>query len=336
MIDHLLRSPQRFNLFRAISLLEQHARPMQTLGMADGRNERVRLSGCVSLAFPSSDVRSIADVTAGDGAPRYVLSTAALTLAGGQGPLPLVITEKVIQRSAARDCATADFLDIFNHRFLCFLYRSRKKHAPALHGHGDADSPIASCIDAIANLGRGSSPRHPAPWLRHAGLMGGAPRSMVALLAILGDRLKVRVRGTQFVGGWHRLDPHDASRLHGGGARLDGSRALGMRAWDRSAGIGIECAMLTPAQLEDLLPGGDRHALMTWLIRRYVQTPLDIHLCLRLAPAQPVAPGRLGVTRLRLGWTTWLGRRVRSAAETPAPTRLRFASDERADRSPGR
>lgn len=339
MIDHLLQSPQRFNLFHAISLLEHHALPMQALGVADGRNERVRLSGFVSLAFPLSDVRSISNVTADDDAPRYVLSTAVLTLAGGQGPLPMAVTEKVIQRSAARDCATADFLDIFNHRFLCFLYRSRKKHAPALHGRGGGDSPLASCIDAIANLGRERSSRHPAPWLRHAGLMGGAPRSMSALLAILEDRLKVRVHGTQFVGGWNRLDPHDVFRLHGSGARLDGLRALGTRAWDQSAGIRIECAMLTPAQLANLLPGGDGHALMAWLIRRYVQTPLDVHLCLRLAPASPVSSRLSGSTPLRLGWTAWLARRARSAAEPPAPpapTRLMLAPDELADAEPGR
>lgn len=350
LIARLLERPQRFDLFQAINLLERASPWARSLGHGDGTGEAVRLSGFVSLAFEPSDIRSVrqnavamenASVGAGSYAARatYTISTPVLTLAGVNGPLPLPYTEMVLARRAARDPATGDLLDIFNHRFLSFLYRSRKKHAAGLNGRSPDDSALAACIDALSNLGLRDGERGPhgaRPWMRHAGLLGGAPRSMTGLLAMLSDRLGLHVRGAQFVGGWREVDARDSHRLTRAGSRaprLTGSGVLGKRTWDQAAGIRIEFLDLPHARFTSLLPGGDDHELAAWLIRCHL--PQDLEVQFVLHPAQQRASCAVGgPLASRLGWTSWLagsgavGRVGTASLSSPAPVRLTLRAAE--------
>jgi len=313
VIDRLTRSPQGFDLFQAISLLERAAPEAVAVGHSHGPSEReaVRLRAFVSLGFQASDVRSV-DGRAETGEP-FTLSTPVLSLAGAGGPLPLPFTELLLERQARRDHATTDFLDIFNHRFLAFLYRSRRKHHVALNGSAPAQSTLASTLDAATALGLRSGVRAPdgtALWLRHAGLLGGAPRSMTGLLAMLRDRLGLQVQGTQFRGGWRMLEPDAYSQLRSGkrspGARLGRTAVLGKRIWDQGAGVRLAFSDLSRQRLRDLLPGGADHALVQWLVRRFVPQDLDVEITLSLAPTA-VRSSMLGAANpMRLGWTSWI------------------------------
>ncbi|HEY2024216.1 type VI secretion system baseplate subunit TssG [Paraburkholderia sp.] len=349
LIARLIANPQGFDLFQAISLLERAVPHARALGRGNGAGEAVRLSGLVSLAFEPSDVRGVRRgglrddvrsevrtearedsrddpaVSPADAEhdaphahpahagrrPAYTLSTAALTLAGANGPLPMPFTELVLEACARRDFATADLLDIFNHRFLSFLYRSRKKHAPGLNWRSPHASALATCLDTLSHLGLRGAQRGPHDerlWIRHAGLLSAAPRSMTGLLALLSDRLRITVRGAQFVGGWREIDAGDSLRLARVGSRaprLGGQSVLGRRAWDQAAGIRIEFADLSRERFAALLPGGRDHALAHWLIRCYLQQDFDVEFVLKLAP-QPVSCALGGSRAARLGWTSWL------------------------------
>ncbi|QGZ64853.1 type VI secretion system baseplate subunit TssG [Paraburkholderia acidisoli] len=367
LIARLTANPQRFDLFQAISLLERATPWARPLGRGNGAGEAVRLSGHVSLTFEPSDVRGVraqalpegdADVARAPNpvadrnvnrnvdrpadanyAPRttYTLSTPVLTLAGANAPLPMAFTELVLERRAQRDTATGDLLDIFNHRFLSFLYRSRKKHAPALNWRSPHASALAGTLDAASNLGLRAGvqgPRGARPWLRHAGLMSAAPRSMAGLTALLSDRLGVTVRGAQFVGGWREIDAADSLRLARTAApRLGGPHGvavLGRRTWDQASGICLEFPALSRERFEALLPGGADHALAAWLVRAYLQQDFDVQFVLHLAP-QPRACEAGGAHAARLGWTTWLGA-PRHPNHASAP--VRFAMREAAVPAP--
>lgn len=313
ILDRLLTSPQRFNLFQAISLLERAAPQAISVGCshAPRDHEAVRLSAFVSLSFEPSDIRGITS-PAPTGEP-FLLSTPALSLAGASGPLPQPFTELLLHRNAHRDQAMADFLDIFNHRLLAFLYRSRRKHHVSLNAARPSQASLASTLDSISALGQKTGVRAPdgsAQWLRHAGLVGGAPRSMAGLLAILRDRLKVKVTGTQFVGSWRALEPDSLSRLYGRsahkGTRIGHAAVLGRRFWDQGAGVHLDFTDIRRQQLHSLLPGGKTHALAYWLVRRYAPHDLDVRIALRLASDEAL-PSRLSATHpMRLGWTSWL------------------------------
>ncbi|KAF1045357.1 type VI secretion system baseplate subunit TssG [Xylophilus sp.] len=311
-VERLLAQPQGFDLFQAVSLLERAAAGAAVpVGRARGPLEReaVRLRSHPSLGFEPSDVRAV-DGPAATGEP-FTLTTPVLGLAGANGPLPVAFTELVLERQARRDHATADFVDIFNHRLLAFLYRGRAKHQPALHAGAPAQSALAATIDASSALGLRAGERAPdgsALWLRHAGLLGGTPRSMAGLLVLLRERLGTTVRGRQFAGGWRELDAADTPALgaRAGGPRLGRGAVLGRRVWDQGAGIRLGFDGLDRPRLDALLPGGTDHALAGWLVRRYLPQDLDVQLELTLGAGEPrgILLGR--AQPARLGWTSWL------------------------------
>lgn len=322
MSDAFWSQPQGMDLFQAISLLERSAPAAGRLGLGSGRGEALRLSAYISLGFPPADVMEVERTSPPDESPRWRLVTPVLALAGANGPLPLSDTEQLLAQRGRRGRPPLDFLDIFHHRWLSFLYRSRKRHRLSLQWEGPRDSTLARTLDALSSLGLADGARGPheeQSWLRHAPLLGPAPRSMAQLEALLTDRLGVRVKGEQCVGAWSSLDGHSTPRL-GQGAALGSNSIVGRRAWDSSAGIRLTIGPIPESQWEDWLPGGTKLALLAWLSLRHAQSDLRLNIVLQRAPEDGRQLPRLGAARL--GWSSWLkpGRDPASVA----PVRLRL------------
>ena len=331
LIDELLREPQRFDLFQAISLLERAAPERAPVGTGTGMDEAVRLAAHVDMAFAPSDIATLRVNT--EPGPPWVLRTPALSLAGANGPLAAPFTELLLDRRAQRDLAGLDFLDIFNQRVLGFRHRARAKAHLALQPAGA--NPLLTVMDQLSGLGRGVGARGPAgeaAWLRHAGLQNAAPRSMASLLALLRDRLDVPFTGEQFVGGWHTLAPRERAHLAGSRTRRSGRRAgspgvsLGNRAWDQAAGIALTAPPMSPTQLAALLPGGERFALLGWLVARHLQADFTVSLTLALNEAPVSRIGANSPMAARLGRSAWLSSRS-GAAATYRPARFVLASN---------
>jgi type VI secretion system protein ImpH len=326
LIARLRCAPHRFNLFQAISLLERSAPARLPVGTGVGIDEAVRLGGHVGFGFAPSDIASLDDSRRAG--PALTLRTAALTLAGAQGPVAAPFTELLLARRRRRDHAGLDFLDIFNGRLLGFWYRARCKHHLALQSGTAPAAPLPRTLDAMSGLGRAEGARGPdgeAAWLRHAGLQGAAPRSLASLLALVRDRLQMDVDGRQFVGGWHALAPSGRARLQGRrGSAGAGGCSLGARAWDQAAGIALTTAPLSPAQFAALLPDGPRFALLCWLVARHLQADFAVTLTLTLATPPATRLGRRQALAPRLGRNAWLCSAA-DARRTPAaskPVRL--------------
>jgi type VI secretion system protein ImpH len=345
ILSQLLRDPQHFNLFQAISLLERAAPDRAPVGTGVGMDEAVRLAAHVDLAFAPSDIACLHAGLGAEAGPAWTLRTPAMTLAGGQGPLATPFTELLIEQRRQRNPSGLDFLDMFNGRLLAFRHRARARHHVALAPGGASPvkapgqtpmAPLLRTVDALSSLGRGQGAHGPLGelgWLRHAGLQNAAPRSMSSLLTLLRDRFKVDFAGQQFVGGWHALAPGDQARLQGRGSRRNGHQptgigaCLGARAWDQAAGIALSAPPLAPAQFAALLPGGAQFALMGWLVGRHLQSEFTVTLTLALAaapvtklgagPAQPLAP--------RLGRSAWLCSRDGAARQACRYRQARFA-----------
>jgi type VI secretion system protein ImpH len=332
LVERLVAQPQGFNLFQAISLLERSRPDRAPVGVGGGRGESVRLGSIVSLGFQASDVGKVS--VADDPAEAARLWTSVLSLAGAHGPLPLPFTELVLERSAARDHATADFLDIFNHRFLSFLYRSRKKHHMGLNWASAQSSTMAACLDSVSALGLKAGVRAPngeVTWLRHAGLLGGAPRSMTGLLAMLSDRLGLRASGAQFCGAWRDLETREVATLSTRAGRrpprLGRSAVLGKRVWDQSANINVTLSGLSLPRLRRLLRGGEEYALLKWMIRRYLQQDMGVEMVLHLDHKEAPPTVLTQKQPMRLGWTSWIAGGRRPGQALP-PTRFKLTEDD--------
>lgn len=325
VIQQLLERPQAFNLFQAISLLEQDV-------LRAGHQEvwqGIHLRFHASLAFEPSDVRAIEVVSAEPGirsewqedVRTYVVRTSVLGLTGAGGPLPLAFTEMLLAQKAKREHASTDFLDIFNQRFLYFLYSSRRKHHAAL-GAGLSSSAMFNALDSIGSLGQGESQKRPVPmWFRHTGLFAGAPRSMTGLLALLRDRLGLRVSGKQFVGQWLPLGASAMTRL-GRASPLSGQSVLGRRVWDQAAGIELEFDALNESQLRGCLPGGAVYRQLQQLIAAYMRQEITVRLVLRPSEGAQKSKRLCVGNALQLGWSSWLQQGHLSTSE---PVRLKLA-----------
>ena len=311
VIQDLLDHPQGYNLFQAIYLLERAAARHHR---SESGWTPVRLRARVTLAFSPSDVsRAQNGPTAREA---FTLETPAMALVGVGGPMPMPFTELVLARNAVRDYATADFLNIFHHRLIELWFRGRKKHHVALNGTAPHDSPLAACLDALSALGHRAgltASDGQVGWLEHAGLMGGAPRSLAGLLALLSHRLGVRTGGEQFCGGWRTLERQDVQTLGARRTRLGLGAVLGQRVWDQSAGIRIDLRELSRERLSSMLRGGADFSVLQWLVRRYLAQDVEVEIALH-PQIDSVNPPRLGAAGgLRLGWTSWIGASVRPA-----------------------
>ncbi|MBV8466379.1 MAG: type VI secretion system baseplate subunit TssG, partial [Burkholderiales bacterium] len=308
LIDKLLREPYRFNFYQAVSLLEQATPHRRPLGHDGHKPEAVRFRSHVHLSFPPSDVINV-ERGETEHAPTLV-TTAVMGLAGAAGPLPVPFTDMVMRRNAAREFATRDLLDIFNHRFLSFLFRARQKHHIALTRVAPDTSPFAHYLRAFAGQTHKAQHRDAdwgRPQLRYTGLLAGAPRSMAALETMLSSYLGVKVVGEQLVGGWLDIDSSEWSRIgHYGGRRqaLGKSTLLGKRTWDQRAGIRLHLHDLPADRVEHFLPGGRDFEALTQLTRRFLQEAFHVEVWLAARPQtpKPVALGKHG----QLGWTSWL------------------------------
>jgi type VI secretion system protein ImpH len=343
LITTLREAPQSFNLFQAISLLERSEPARTAVGRGLGLDEAVRLAAQVDMGFASSDIASVA--ASGRAGPPLTLRTAALTLAGAQGPVAAPFTELLLARRRQRDGAGLDFLDIYNQRLLGFWYRARAKHHLALQpvaGTAKKLAPLERSLDALSGLGRAEHAHAPGgdvAWLRHAGLQGAAPRSMTSLLTLLRDRLGIAFKGQQFVGCWQPLAMCDRACLQGPALPMQPAAprpglgqgaTLGARAWDQSAGMALTAPPLPAELFAALLPGGARYPLLAWLVARHLQRDLTVTVELELATTPVCRLGGRTAPQLsatsaaaamapRLGRNAWLCSASAPASEPRQP-----------------
>jgi type VI secretion system protein ImpH len=312
LIRALKDAPYAFDLFQALYLIQRSESARAPLGTSLGLDESVRLSGEVGLGFAPSDIVSVSP--SNRPGPALTLMTSAMTLAGASAPLPLPYTELLLEMRRQRDESGFELLDIFNQRMLAFLYCSRSKHRPALSHVELGQMPVTKALDSLSELGWSEGvrgPRGQRAWLRHAGLLGAAPRSMTSLLALLNDRFGLRFSGKQFFGGWFEFDPADRACLSGSTVRRRGSMlgagaSLGRRAWDQSSAIEIKSPALRRSEFMAFLPGGESYKLIAWLAARHFQSDVEIRFSAKLQDDDSTVFALGSEASPSLGLTSWL------------------------------
>jgi type VI secretion system protein ImpH len=330
--DWLYEEPYGFDFFQAVRLLELASPDSSPVGEgAEPAREPVRFRSGVGLDFPASDVAEVRPPEAEGAAPRMTVNF--MGLAGATGPLNTPSTELIIERAWHGDEAPRDFLDIFNHRLVSLLYRTRKLHRVALDNAAPGRDRVASYLYSVAGLGtaslRGRMQVKDRALLFYAGLLGQQPRSMAGLEALLSHYFGVRAVGVPFKGRWHALEEGQQTRIgeRGQNMRLGVDAVVGTRVWDEEGAFEIELGPLTLEQFEDFLPTGWAFRPLCDLVRFYVGDELDFSFRLKLDASQiPAAwlpqrrdpddntrhrwgPGGARVGRgrgARLGWTSRL------------------------------
>lgn len=323
----LERSATAFEFAQVVRALERLTPQRAPVGrFGDPAAEVARFTAHPSLAFPSSDVEEVKLAEAGGSSPARV-EVNFFGLIGPAGVLPRVYTQYVAERSAARDTALRDFLDLFQHRLLSLFYRGWRAAHPhvAVGEDGDEDRLTAHLRDLA---GLGTPALHDrlgvadAALLSYVGLVAPQTRPAGALRQLLSTFFGVPCEVEQFVGAWYPVAAGTQCSL---GAEdectsLGIGTVVGDAVWDHLARIRVRLGPLTRAQYDEFLPGAAGYRSLRAITQYFTGDQLDVELQLVLArdevPAAILGDEGGGA----LGWASWL--RTREPARDPDDTVL--------------
>jgi type VI secretion system protein ImpH len=324
LIDRLGAEPQRFDLFRAIQLLELAHRDDPPADAADDHALPIRFSAHQSLSFPTHeihrlDVPTLDDAAEGAAAPTRI-ELNALTLTGPASALPQVYTEAAIRSLRDRAPGLSAFFDLFNDRIATLFYHAwRRYRLPALYErHGLAGGDAASAaLFGIAGFGtdhlQGRLAVQDEMLLFFAGLFSQQPRAAVSLERMLADACGLPVRIEQFAGRWIAIPAEEQSTLGApakglGYNRLGVDAVAGARIWDVQGQFRVVLGPLTRRQFLDHLPGKPGLQRIVELARVYVGPELgfDLQLVLHREEVPPCVLRLDAEDAPRLGYDAWL------------------------------
>jgi type VI secretion system protein ImpH len=272
-------------------------------------DEPVRLGQDPDLSFAPASLAAF-EANPGGGPPR--LRVRLFGLLGPNGPMPLHITEYARERLRhAGDPTLSRFLDVFNHRFIAFLYRAWAQAQPHVSRDRPHDDYFATFVAAFIGIAppalRNRDANVDTAKLFHAGSLIRQARNAEGLCSIVRQFFGVATSVEEFVGHWLHLGVGERTYLAHAGAQLGSGAVLGGRIWDRQHKFRLHLGPLTLTQYESFLPGGARiQQLVDW-VRFYLCFELEWDVQLQLkqreVPRLRLAKGG------RLGWTSWLGHR---------------------------
>jgi type VI secretion system protein ImpH len=317
--DWLFEEPFRFEFYQAVRLLEG-IRAREAAKNGDPERDAVRFRSRVSFDFPASEIQSIEQK--GE-VPNLTVNF--LGLAGALGPLPAPYSEMVLAAAARKDNAAKDFLDIFNHRLVMLLYKTRQAHRPPLTALSPEKGPIARYLFSVMGLGLPHLRKNlgvPARSLLHySGLFARRPGTAAGLEQLLTDYFHLPVRVHQFVGRWRPLDPAQQTSIGATGRNqvIGAGAVLGKRVWDQGAAIEILMGPLGIDQFQEFLAGRSGHQELSSLTRLYLGNEHDADVLLVLK-AKDVPDSVVGKTLL--GYTSWLRGQAFRGSDQPVRVSL--------------
>ena len=303
-----LRDPTVHDFFGTLRWLQAQL-DMPEIGTAISPSaERLRFAQEPTLGFVPS---AITGAEWNDAKKRLDVRLAFTGLLGPNGPMPIHLTEYVIdRRNHSHDRTLEAFLNIFHHRIYSLFFRAWALNQRTVD-YESARQLHSQYLRCLIGQGTGGAEQRDnvpdAARLYYSGWLGGLSRSPAGLAAILADFLQVPVEVHSFQGMWLEL-PYDSR------CRLGESRSTGLLGTSCFAGerirvshlkFRIRIGPLGRRDYESLLPGGPAfRQLLAW-VRSFVGEELfcEAQLVLRRSdvPACELGSG------VRLGWTTWLG-----------------------------
>ncbi|MDN3524965.1 type VI secretion system baseplate subunit TssG [Halomonas sabkhae] len=305
-LSPLVEGAHHYNFYRLVELLHQyHGDDLERGSVVD--TERVRFQATASLGFPSSDIVNLESREA----DTYNMRISFLGLQGSQSPLPSYYLESMAHADAHREGVAADFLNLFNHRYLTLLYRGWRKYRHYVRYQDGASDGLSSAVFALAGLAddrlRGETPINWSKMLAYAGLLAGRSRSPDVVAGIVShcfDLPEVEIEPWVY----QRVTIPDDQRSRTGMrcATLGQDLVSGASVADINGKFALCLRGLSLERFRDFLPDGRDHAALETLVTFVLREPLAYDLELELLESE-VRPMHLGDSKsCQLGWTTFV------------------------------
>jgi len=268
------------NFYRFCKLLEQSQPDKPVTGSTwQVRHEPVRFRPHPGMGFPASEIKG-AEPPEHPHLPPTVRIT-FMGLYGVESPLPTHYIDDITQRREGYE-ATADFLDIFNHRLIAQYYRIWRKYSyPATFEEGGKDK-TSQYLLGLAGLGiDGCTDSIATPASRFLALLpvmllpGRTAEGMASLVRLLAPNTQAKI--------WH----HDKRRVPLKSpltmsvrqpVTLTNRPVMGNYATDANSQVLMRLTTSDPTEVQGWLPGGELHGDLMALLHVYLGSRLDVRL----------------------------------------------------------
>lgn len=312
MLQLMKKEPYSFRFFQMVRLMGQLYPDRKPVGIfATPSDELVRFSALPSLTFPASEIQSYAPQN--DQPERLEVNFMGLNVVNG--PMPRSYTAALLERKRAKDKATIEFFDVFNHRIVSLFYRAWKKYRffIAYESRVQDDDEITQRLYDIVGLGTpGMRNRMAIPdeaAIYYAGIVGNQVRSAEGLKQVLEHYFCVPVEIRQFTGGWERLPASQQTFLREAGSFsecLGMGTVVGDEVWNQQGAMTVRLGPMPLERYRQFLPGArGQKELEAWLMF-YSRRQFDF--VVQLVLAREEVPHTVLVTEEspRLGYESWL------------------------------
>jgi type VI secretion system protein ImpH len=283
----------------------------------------------IHLGFAPATVQRVRALPERDtGGPIGKMEGYFLGLLGPSGPLPLALTEYVWARSQGiphpdriapiantqvsvhrRDTSLEDFFNIFNHRFISFLYRAWAACRKAT----DYDRPDQARFPEFTGsfLGIGMDAMRNRLQVGDeaityfSGHFSNRSRHSEGLASIAADYFGTKAEIFENVGHWLDIPPDEQCKLSTmQSLSLGAGIVIGARIWDRQLRFRLKLGPMPLATYEKLFPGSSSLDALKDMVKFYTHRELFAEVNLVLAQ-QEYPECSLG-SGSRLGLSTWL------------------------------
>jgi len=231
------------------------------------------------MGFPASEIKSFEAADYPDHPP--TVRVTFMGLYGVESPLPTRYIDDITQRREGYE-ATANFLDIFNHRLIAQYYRIWRKYSyPATFEEGCKDK-TSQYLLGLAGLGiDGCTDSIATPASRFLALLpvmllpGRTAEGMASLVRLLAPGTQAKI--------WH----HDKRRVPlkkpltmsvRQPVSLTNRPVMGNYATDVNSQVLMRMVTADPAEVQGWLPGGELHTDLMALLHVYLGSRLDVRL----------------------------------------------------------
>ncbi|MCP4178915.1 MAG: type VI secretion system baseplate subunit TssG [bacterium] len=230
-------------------------------------------------------------------------------LLGSNGIMPFVFTEEVLNQIRKKNLSLLDFLNIFHHRLISFLYKAWAINVQIVsYEKGKYDHFSKYLYSLIGNnydLVKAKSFLHHDFKLYFASYLIHSDRSFESINSIIKEYFKVDCRIEEFQDNW--IDIPDDSRLsivaNGATGILGRDTYLGDEVWNCTSKFKICLGPMPLERYNSLLPGTIGFEQLIEIIKFSCSPELNFSLCLIL-DADSVPEPKIG--SLQLGYNTWL------------------------------
>lgn len=312
IISRHFTETRTLSFFQAVQLLLSRIEPDCKPGeKGPFKDEAILFRGYASLGFSARDIETIHLTEDDSPLSEVVMDVNFMGLYGPASPLPVFFTENIIYDDPD-DSEVRHFLDIFNHRFISFFYRSWLKYRYPLQYEPDASDPMSSKIYSLCGLkDKKDRDNSRIDWERmfpYIGMISANLQSTEVVSKVI--RFYIGHDDAEIESNCERtldIDAGQLIKLGQSNSSLGLETTLGRTVRDRMSKFKIRFNDLSLEKYLSLLPGSEKHKDIQELVRILLKEPMDFDTELNLntneVPRNKISKSNF----FQLGRTSWLG-----------------------------